>query len=770
MKTWNLISSDENPQGYPIPETTKIVDMEKEYPPSGDAVCTGDAIVFPDGTILLSHKRFHSSLPGRDKGRRYKSGTPSEVRRSRDNGYTWEFLGAIDPDPEGNDMTVSLLRPDGSPDNFVRAFIERSGQFFTYCSHDGGETWIDKRLLFDYDDPEKILHLTHPFNGLKKLADGTVLMPMQRWGSGSTFYPPVLARCLPIDDPIDMGSLREHWEIIEVGYDVPECCTRSPAAIISESDVVQRSDGSLLWIMRSSCGWMFICESFDNGNTWSRLHRDNVFGCTNSKHHLLKLADGTILMSHHNANNTQRNPFHKRTPLAVAVSRDGGFSWERSVSVAWKSNWHYGYPKGLELPDGDILYFARYSDNHDSRSISATRVKREFLDTTCVSQDADGGYFEDGIFHITGPDAKLTAVNRQELNFPVEAELEFVVDKLDGRFQILAITGEGSMEMIALGVNGTDDGIALEVCDFDLRSCSTGWQSLGKSINRGETCHVKLILQNPWQYQIDVNDIIANGHTIKPLIPYATQIGINLTLDDPLRDTKISARVLHWNFSSGEEFYSLNNLWSEAHPCYRFITTHFAYDENGLFHGSVPRIGVDLSIPQGNWGNMDVRNPALIETNVGGTGDGVLFVDKPLRSTEGTVAFWGLPLTAGNQTEVLLDCGDFQLGFIGGEKIRPFLRLKDRIIEGDELKKTTGLYVWQWRFTDKELKSDFAHVVDGNFEEAGGGSMAKILWQESLPSWFNNGEGSAPFRARITTLGIWQRTLTKGELCKLGRW
>ena len=118
MRTWNLIDGETCPLGSPVPETVEIAEMEKEDPPSGDAVGTGDAIILPDGTLLLSNKRYHSPLPGRNRGRRYKTGAVCEVRRSRDWGRTWEYLGAIDPDPEGqHDMTVSLVHPDGAPDS-----------------------------------------------------------------------------------------------------------------------------------------------------------------------------------------------------------------------------------------------------------------------------------------------------------------------------------------------------------------------------------------------------------------------------------------------------------------------------------------------------------------------------------------------------------------------------------------------------------------------------------------------------------------------------
>jgi hypothetical protein len=445
------------------------------------------------------------------------------------------------------------------------------------------------------------------------------------------------------------------------------------------------------------------------------------------------------------------------------------------VSVAWKSDWHYGYPKGIELPDGDILYFSRYGENHDARSIALTRVKREFLNSARVSQDADGGHFEDGVFYITRSDAKLTAINRRELSFPVESDIEFAVDDLAGRFQMLAITGEGTMEMIALGVNGFDGRIEVEMYELDIKTCQAKWRPLGISLRAGEVCRARLTLQDPWSYQLEISDRIFTGHTVKPLIPYTTQIGINLTLDDPLRKTNIHARILGWNLSAGQQNQATGTvpgtLWDEARPCYRFITTHFAYDENGPFHGSVPRIGVDLSIPQGRWGAMDNRNPVYVDTNTSGTGDGVLLVDKPFRSTEGTVAFWGLPMNIHGGDEVLLDCGDFRIGISKRDGMQPFFTLKDRSIRGSDLPGTTGLYAWRWRFTETEIEMSFVYVSpDGHLTNVGGGVIPKVSWQESLPKWFNTEDETASFKARITSIGAWRRVLSQDELTHLRRY
>ena len=135
------------------------------------------------------------------------------------------------------------------------------------------------------------------------------------------------------------------------------------------------------------------------------------------------------------------------------------------------------------------------------------------------------------------------------------------------------------------------------------------------------------------------------------------------------------------------------------------------------------------------------------------------------------MAFWGLPLNLkpSDQHRVLLDCGDFQLGFAG--QVRPFIRLKDEITEGEKLPGTTGLYAWCWRFTGTELEASFAHIsAEGNVSDGGGGSIPESPWRESLPRWFNNEDNSAPFAARMAVMGAWQRMLSLDELRQLSRY
>ena len=809
---WQLIDGKMNPLGSPVPETAELARIYDDEPPVGDGLGCPDPLLLPDGTLLLLSKRYHCNYPDRRKlARRYEHPSTMEVHRSTDGGRTWEFVGPLDPDPKSYDMLGCLFRPDGAPPGFARALVERVVQgdrlqtTWTYYTEDSGRTWSERRLLFG-PHPEQGGGLSHAFNGIKKLSDGTLLMPLQRigpWyrvvggGQGLLFLPPVVARCRPTSDPNTMGSLRGHWELLEVGHDLPPCEAATPAPVISEPDLVVRPDGSMLLIMRGSCGWMFQSESTDGGQTWSRLHR-STFGCTNSKHHLLPLRDGTVLMAHHDANNCEG--VIKRSPLAVSVSRDGGFTWERTVSAAWKSFWHYGYPAGIELAGGDLLYFSRYGPLHDAEAIGVTRVSRRFLDTARISLNADGCRVDGGRLHLESPEATATAANRLALGYPIRTSVECTVDQLSGRFQLLSIVGEGSMELVALGIRRENNAVCLDVLDFDNHTCRVGWRPLDVRLPLGKPLRATLTVSDPLGYQLDVAGRQFHGLTAKPLEAYTARIGVNVVRrGDPFGKTTIRAVVDRWDLSGGTKPYRRSTAWEAARPLYRFHCTQFALDENGPFHGTVPRLGVDLSIPQGLWSGMDRRNPYLLEANMGDRRDGVLIVEKPFLGPTGTIAFYGRPLPAELPTLTLLDSPPLRFGFLKeGEHLRAYARSGETLVSSEPLPRDdAGLYAWRWLSRGGSLRMEFVYVAaNGDLTPVGTGRLpplpdvtrAKPVTQKDLETsahgaqklqhetlkgpvrWMNDAAGESPFRGRMTSLGAWPNALPNADLADLGRY
>jgi Neuraminidase (sialidase) len=94
-------------------------------------------------------------------------------------------------------------------------------------------------------------------------------------------------------------------------------------------------------------------ESSDGGKTWSVPRPIGVWGLPS---HLLRLADGRLLMSHG----------YRRPPRGnhARISEDHGRTWSEAIVLSDDGTGDIGYPSTVELPDGKLLtlwYESRFS-------------------------------------------------------------------------------------------------------------------------------------------------------------------------------------------------------------------------------------------------------------------------------------------------------------------------------------------------------------------------------------------------------------------------
>jgi predicted neuraminidase len=92
-------------------------------------------------------------------------------------------------------------------------------------------------------------------------------------------------------------------------------------------------------------GYIVEAESRDNGRTWSG-GRDTKFPNPNAAIDLIRLRSGALLLVYNES-------MSDRTPLAAALSRDGGRTWPlaRNIAVGQDS---FAYPVALQTRDGRI--------------------------------------------------------------------------------------------------------------------------------------------------------------------------------------------------------------------------------------------------------------------------------------------------------------------------------------------------------------------------------------------------------------------------------
>ncbi len=201
-------------------------------------------------------------------------------------------------------------------------------RLFYRTSTDHGATWSEDRPMF----AETLWCV--PRNPPIALAGGKLLLPVE--GSlndveGSHF--------------LTRDSVNASWQ--RAGF----------TAGGSQPAVVQRSDGTLLALMRHS---RFITRilSRDGGQTWSEAEPTTLKN-PDSGISMIRLANGHLVLTY---NDSQTS----RSPLSIVRSTDEGKTWEKPLHLESNPG-EYSYPCIVQSSDGKIhvtYTFRRYAIKH----------------------------------------------------------------------------------------------------------------------------------------------------------------------------------------------------------------------------------------------------------------------------------------------------------------------------------------------------------------------------------------------------------------------
>jgi hypothetical protein len=158
---------------------------------------------------------------------------------------------------------------------------------------------------------------------------------------------------------------------------------RSPHGF-AESCLAQRADGSLLMVLRTTLGYAFFSESFDEGASWSAPWPSGMVAPA-APTYLSRLPDSDELLLIWNPGfNPDMPGMGQRCPLLCAVSRDGGRSW--GLPRALESDPSYGrdawaYP-GVLFHGGHALityHRGRQRGERRYRDLMLARVPLDWL-------------------------------------------------------------------------------------------------------------------------------------------------------------------------------------------------------------------------------------------------------------------------------------------------------------------------------------------------------------------------------------------------------
>jgi predicted neuraminidase len=191
-------------------------------------------------------------------------------------------------------------------------------------SSDGGRTWSEPRRL-----PDGILGPIK--NKPVQLDDGTILSPTSTESESEPSRWQV-----HFERSSDAGKT---WTATEPLNDGTTIAAIQPSILFRK----KRGGDELLAVGRTREGKVFTTSSDDGGRTWSALSLIDDLPNPNAGIDAVTLADGRQLIVY--------NPVpHGRTPLAVAVSRDGR-TWRKVLTLEDQPG-EYSYPAVIQTADG----------------------------------------------------------------------------------------------------------------------------------------------------------------------------------------------------------------------------------------------------------------------------------------------------------------------------------------------------------------------------------------------------------------------------------
>jgi sialidase-1 len=273
----------------------------------------GDSIELAEGRLLLVSMEF--SGDGSDFAK-----TRFVAHESADLGRTWGEHRVV-ATTEPGDMNVyspNLIR--GRDGSILLAFMRqhRAGALTNHVwkSTDEGRTFAPFATL----TPRSDLALC---NGtIKRLASGRLLLPASPPAPGRPAETgPYAAAMLYSDDDA------RTWQVSPARIELPMRGAMEP-------HVEQAADGRVLMVLRSQTGRVQLCESKDDGETWSSP-RALELQAPESCPDIVRIpgTDHLLIVWNNSYDPKFRSHFGKRSPLSLALSTDHGQTWRHVADV-----------------------------------------------------------------------------------------------------------------------------------------------------------------------------------------------------------------------------------------------------------------------------------------------------------------------------------------------------------------------------------------------------------------------------------------------------
>lgn len=291
----------------------------------------GDVIELRDGSLLMAYTKWVGG--GGDNSSAFIAG-----RISTDGGATWGEDFVIQPnDAKMNVMSVSLLRMKSG--NILLGYLRKNNvndcKTYIRFSSNEGKTW--SRQICANPDPG--YHVQNN-DRMIQLSTGRLLSPVA-WSPDYTKDFNFKSFCYYSDD---RGyTWHRSRNMVEV----------KTSGGAQEPGVVELKDGRILMIFRSTGGYVGKAYSSDGGESWTKPEMIKELPSPCGPQTIERIpSTGDLLLIWEN------NP-KARTPLAAAISRDEGETWENIRNIADDPKASYCYTSCTFIDDDVLLtYYA----------------------------------------------------------------------------------------------------------------------------------------------------------------------------------------------------------------------------------------------------------------------------------------------------------------------------------------------------------------------------------------------------------------------------
>ncbi len=327
----------------------------------------GDFIQLKDGRILFIYTHFTGG--GSDHAAGHLAG-----RFSSDGGKTWttEDIVVVPQSGGFNDMSVSLLRlQNGS----IALFYARKNSTFDCrpvmrISTDEAKSWSEPIECIT----DEIGYYVLNNDRVIQLKDGRLILAVALHNLESYTEPNWKGHvmCYYSDDS------GKNWKRTTTIL-APEREDGS-RLIAQEPGLVELKDGKLLMFIRSDAGAQLFSYSKDKGETWSTPEKSTLISPVSPATIELIPKTGDLLAAWNNHANIDESLKGKRTPFAVAISKDEGNTWTNVRTLEDDPNGWYCYI-AMEFV-GDHVVLGHCAGDRRKGGLNLTQITRfpvEFL-------------------------------------------------------------------------------------------------------------------------------------------------------------------------------------------------------------------------------------------------------------------------------------------------------------------------------------------------------------------------------------------------------